>query len=65
MYAAIGFAAEVASTVQEKCFLHLEAPIQRLCGADTPFPLVFEKYYLPDMHKVFSAIKNAVEYSKY
>lgn len=58
-----GFAAEVASTVQEKCFLHLEAPIQRLCGADTPFPLVFEKYYLPDMHKVFSAIKNVVEYS--
>lgn len=38
-----GFAAEISSTVQEECFLSLEAPIQRICGLDTPFPLVFEK----------------------
>ncbi|CAM9647473.1 unnamed protein product, partial [Hapterophycus canaliculatus] len=25
---------------QERCFLHLEAPVQRVCGYDTPFPLV-------------------------
>ncbi len=29
--------------IQERCFLHLEAPPQRVCGYDTPFPLVFEK----------------------
>ncbi|KAJ3338911.1 hypothetical protein HDU93_008889 [Gonapodya sp. JEL0774] len=34
-----GVAAEVASTVQEKCFLRLEAPVARVCGYDTPFPL--------------------------
>jgi 2-oxoisovalerate dehydrogenase E1 component beta subunit len=38
-----GFAAEVSSTIQERCFLHLEAPIARVCGLDTPFPLAFEK----------------------
>lgn len=38
-----GFAAEIASTIQDRCFLSLEAPIQRVCGYDTPFPLVFEK----------------------
>mmetsp|Transcript_10898 Transcript_10898/g.19252 ORF Transcript_10898/g.19252 Transcript_10898/m.19252 type:complete len:365 (+) Transcript_10898:316-1410(+) len=57
-----GFAAEVASTVQDKCFLFLEAPIQRICGYDTPFPLVFEKFYVPDHLKNFEAIKRVVSY---
>nr|CCA15080.1 2oxoisovalerate dehydrogenase subunit beta putative [Albugo laibachii Nc14] len=38
-----GFAAEIAATIQERCFLSLEAPIQRICGYDAPFPLIFEK----------------------
>eukprot|EP01090_Pellita_catalonica_P023035 TRINITY_DN9218_c0_g1_i2.p1 TRINITY_DN9218_c0_g1~~TRINITY_DN9218_c0_g1_i2.p1 ORF type:complete len:377 (-),score=53.00 TRINITY_DN9218_c0_g1_i2:19-987(-) len=57
-----GFAGEISSTIQERCFLHLEAPIQRVCGYDTPFPLVFEKYYLPDETKNLEAIKLAVNY---
>ena len=28
-----GFAAEVASTIAERCFLELEAPVQRVCGS--------------------------------
>ncbi|CAM9838736.1 unnamed protein product, partial [Chrysoparadoxa australica] len=47
-----GFAGEVCSHIQESCFLSLEAPIQRVCGLDTPFPLVFEKLYVPDALKV-------------
>eukprot|EP00320_Phaeocystis_rex_P019074 CAMPEP_0119074464 /NCGR_PEP_ID=MMETSP1178-20130426/72128_1 /TAXON_ID=33656 /ORGANISM="unid sp, Strain CCMP2000" /LENGTH=357 /DNA_ID=CAMNT_0007056623 /DNA_START=44 /DNA_END=1117 /DNA_ORIENTATION=+ len=57
-----GFAGEIAAAVQERCFLHLEAPIARVCGADTPFPLAFEKLYLPDELKVYDAIKNTVEF---
>ena len=47
---------------QERCFLHLEAPVQRVCGYDTPFPLVFEKLYLPSQLKLLEAIRTAVRY---
>jgi 2-oxoisovalerate dehydrogenase E1 component beta subunit len=43
-------------------FLSLEAPPQRVCGYDTPFPLAHEKFYLPDELKVFEAIKAVIEY---
>ncbi|MDP2437742.1 MAG: transketolase C-terminal domain-containing protein [archaeon] len=57
-----GFAAEIAAAIQEKCFLHLESPIARVCGYDTPFPLAYEQLYLPDQHKVFAAMKATMEY---
>ncbi|KNC56327.1 2-oxoisovalerate dehydrogenase subunit beta [Thecamonas trahens ATCC 50062] len=57
-----GFAAEVSSTIQEACFLNLESPIQRVCGWDTPFPLIFEPVYVPDKHRVFEGIKAAIEF---
>jgi 2-oxoisovalerate dehydrogenase E1 component beta subunit len=57
-----GFAAEVSAKIQERCFLHLEAPIQRVCGYDTPFPMIFEKYYMPDELKVFEAIKTTTRF---
>lgn len=52
----------LSSVPQERCFLHLEAPVQRVCGYDTPFPLVFEKFYVPDRLKVLDAIRGAVNY---
>lgn len=57
-----GFAGEIASTVQEKCFLNLEAPIQRVCGIDAPFPHVFEPFYLPDKFKCLEAVKKVIEF---
>jgi len=57
-----GFASEISSTIQEECFLNLEAPIQRVCGWDTPFPLIFEPFYLPDKLRCFEAIKKVVEF---
>lgn len=57
-----GFASEVSSKIQERCFLHLESPIQRVCGYDVPFPLVFEPVYLPDQFKLYQAILDSVNY---
>lgn len=57
-----GFASEVSSKIQERCFLHLESPIKRVCGYDTPFPLVFEPIYLPDQFKLYQAIQDSVNY---
>ncbi|XP_029361213.1 2-oxoisovalerate dehydrogenase subunit beta, mitochondrial [Echeneis naucrates] len=57
-----GFAAEISSTVQEECFLNLEAPIARVCGYDTPFPHIFEPFYIPDKWKCFDAIKRMINY---
>ncbi|MCP9260937.1 2-oxoisovalerate dehydrogenase subunit beta, mitochondrial [Dirofilaria immitis] len=39
-----GFAAEISSKVQERCFFHLEAPISRVCGWDTPFPHILSHF---------------------
>lgn len=57
-----GFAAEISAKVQQECFLNLEAPILRVCGLDTPFPLAFEKFYMPDALKVYEGIKSVVNY---
>ncbi|CAH3022809.1 unnamed protein product [Porites evermanni] len=57
-----GFAAEISSTVQEHCFLNLEAPIQRVCGWDTPFPHIFEPFYLPDKWRCFEALKKITSF---
>lgn len=57
-----GFGAEISAVIQEECFLSLEAPVQRVCGHDTPFPLIFEPFYLPDKWRVFDAIKKVVEF---
>jgi 2-oxoisovalerate dehydrogenase E1 component beta subunit len=59
-----GFGAEVVATLQEHCFLSLEAPIQRICGLDTPFPLVHEKIYIPNALKNFDAICYVMDYAK-
>jgi hypothetical protein len=57
-----GFAGEIATTVQEKCFLRLEAPIARVCGWDVPFPLIFEKFYVPSAIRCYDAIMKTVQY---
>ena len=54
-----GFGAEVVATIQSNCFYMLESPIRRVSGYDTPFPLIFEKHYIPDKLKNYEAIKEA------
>ncbi|ORX69158.1 Thiamin diphosphate-binding protein [Linderina pennispora] len=57
-----GFAAELAAEVQERCFLRLESPVQRVCGLFVPHPLVFERMYMPCAVRVYEAIKNSLSY---
>jgi 2-oxoisovalerate dehydrogenase E1 component beta subunit len=57
-----GFGAEIAAIVMEHCFLHLEAPVGRCCGLDTPFPNTLEKEYLPDADKVERALLHTLHY---
>ena len=42
-----GYGAELSALVQENCFYHLEAPIERVAGWDTPYPHAFEWQYFP------------------
>lgn len=57
-----GFGAELAAVIQEECFLHLEAPVQRVTGWDTPFPHVFEPFYLPTKYRCLEAVKKVLKY---
>lgn len=57
-----GVGAEIVSTVSKECFLSLESPPTRVCGADTPFPLVWEPFYLPRQAKVVAEIKKSLNF---
>jgi 2-oxoisovalerate dehydrogenase E1 component beta subunit len=58
----MGFGAEIAAIVMEKCFLSLEAPVNRCCGLDTPFPHTLEHEYLPDAFKVKHALLETLNF---
>lgn len=56
-----GFGAELAALVQEHCFFHLEAPIERVTGWDTPYPHAQEWAYFPGPDRVGKALLRAME----
>ncbi len=57
-----GFGAELAALIQERCVLHLEAPIARVTGFDTPFPYTLEAEYLPRAPRILRALRETVRY---
>ena len=56
-----GYGGELSATIQEECFWHLEAPIQRVAGWDTPYPHAFEWEYFPGQARVAAALKTVME----
>ena len=56
-----GFGAELLALVQERCFYHLEAPIERVTGWDTPYPHAFEWDYFPGPARVAAALRRVRE----
>ena len=51
-----GFGAELAALVQERCFYHLEAPVERVTGFDTPYPHSLEWAYFPGPIRIGEAV---------
>jgi pyruvate dehydrogenase E1 component beta subunit len=59
-----GFAAEVITSLQEdgEIFYSLQAPMQRVCGPDTPYPVQeLEEGYLINQERVLKAILKTLE----
>ena len=56
-----GFGAELVALVQEHCFHHLEAPIERVTGWDTPYPHAQEWAYFPGPTRVGAALQRVME----
>ena len=58
-----GFGSEISARIMERCFLHLEAPVQRVAGFDTTMPYYkLELEYMPDAARIGRAIDDVMAY---
>ncbi len=57
-----GLGAEISSLIQERCFVHLEAPVKRVTGWDTPFPYTLENEYLPRAPRILRGIEETAAF---
>jgi pyruvate dehydrogenase E1 component beta subunit len=57
-----GIGAEVTAIINEHCLYSLLAPVGRVTGYDTPYPVPgLEDYYLPTPAKVLDALRKVME----
>lgn len=58
-----GLGAEIVAQINEKALLSLEAPVERVSGFDTVFPLPqLEKYYLPTPEVIEAAVHRVLAF---
>jgi pyruvate dehydrogenase E1 component beta subunit len=58
-----GLGAEIVAQINEKALLSLEAPVERVTGFDTVFPLPqLEKYYLPNANRIIAAVRRVLAF---
>ncbi|HEY5516592.1 MAG TPA: alpha-ketoacid dehydrogenase subunit beta [Pengzhenrongella sp.] len=58
-----GTGGEIAARVSEACFFQLEAPVLRVGGFHTPYPVnKLEREYLPSLDRVLDAVTRAMAY---
>jgi 2-oxoisovalerate dehydrogenase E1 component beta subunit len=59
-----GFGAEIAATIGQEAFEHLDAPVRRIAAPDTPVPFapVLEKAFIPQVDDVVAGIRELAEY---
>lgn len=59
----LGLGAEIAARVMDEAFDHLEAPVARVTGWDTPYPPAsLERWYLPSVERIADACRRTVKY---
>jgi 2-oxoisovalerate dehydrogenase E1 component beta subunit len=57
-----GFGAELVASIQERAMAHLEAPILRVAGLDTPFPYTLEHEYMPTADRILGTVRKTLEW---
>ena len=57
-----GFGAELVASIQERAMEHLEAPILRVAGLDTPFPYSLEHEYMPNADRLLATVRQVLEW---
>jgi len=59
----LGMGAEIAARIQQEAFYHLEAPVLRATGFDTPYPpAMLEKFWLPDVDRILDMVEDSLSY---
>lgn len=58
-----GFGAELVARINDDALLHLEAPVERVTGFDTPVPLLsMEDYYIPNPPRIAAGIERVLDF---
>jgi 2-oxoisovalerate dehydrogenase E1 component beta subunit len=59
-----GFGAEIAATIAEEAFEHLDAPVKRIAAPDAPVPFSppLEKAFIPQVDDVVAGLKELAAY---
>jgi pyruvate/2-oxoglutarate/acetoin dehydrogenase E1 component len=59
-----GFGGEIAATIAEEAFEHLDAPVKRITAPDTPVPFApaLEKAFLPQVDDVVAGLREVGSY---
>lgn len=59
----LGMGAEIVARIMEEAFDHLEAPVARVTGYDTPYPPAsLERHWLPSVERIVDAVRRTVAY---
>ena len=59
----LGMGSEVAARIQEEAFYHLEAPVLRATGFDTPYPpAMLEEFWLPSVDRILDLVEKSLNY---
>lgn len=57
-----GYGAEISAILAEKAIEHLQGPIVRVSGFDTPFPYTLEDVYMPNPDRVLAGIDKVMSF---